>query len=69
MKIDSAYIHFKIMNYSEDNSCSDTDFEEFEAQHMLDNHDINGPISLKEIQSAVQRLKKKSNGIYDYDFK
>ena len=31
---------------------------------MADNHEINGPISLEEIQSAVKLLKNnKSNGI------
>ena len=64
LKIDSAYEHFKNMNFSEDNSGSDTDFEAFESQHMADNHVINGPISLEEIQLAVKRLKNnKSNGI------
>ena len=45
------------MNFSEDNSGSDTNFEAFEAQHMADNYKINGPISLDEIQLAVKRLK------------
>ena len=64
LKIDDAYEHFKNINYSEDNPDSDTDFEAFPAQNMAGNDEINGPISLEEMQSAVECLKNnKSNGI------
>ena len=64
LRIDDAYEHFKNINYSEDNSDSDTDCEAFPAQNMADKDEINGPISLEEIQSAVKCLKNnKSNGI------
>ena len=47
LKIDDAYEHFKNINYSEDNSDSDTIFEAFPAQNMAGNDEINGPISLE----------------------
>ena len=50
------------MNHNEDSSSNDINFE---AQNMAEKDEINGPISLEEIKTAVKNLKKKkkSNGL------
>ena len=63
-KFDSAHEHLKNMNYNEDRSSNDIDFEAFEAQNMTENDERNDPISLEEIKTAVKNLKNnKSNGL------